>query len=733
MLTGTIQPLPRTLQRDRSDVAYTLWEQAARSNPVDLPWRQADKFGADDVRDLVSSARTVVAAGVSPEQLGYVVANLKPGMRGYWYGSAVAEADRTLGQTLAKASDRLAVRLGHEVPADWIVVDGGRAGVLFVGPPAERRRWAISLEPALARSLFEAFRVLWWQHARREGLPDVAGTFGFRPPLPSPFPDPGRSLALPVGRFVFDQPLPDPVPDAEFRVVPDGSAPGRAAVVLLPPSSGSFALARRVVASGGRVVWTDCGVPRLTVSRQRLVMDLVGGPVGIQLEWDVGTAVDLFHRLGKICEAPDWTFHLERRLRDISGPVWLEGASGAAPVKADQRIELGDVRAALAEFETASPSLLPEPSPLARQVIYAWQTVPETVPTGAARAQIIRQWTAVDEWASRGVAVLQQRLASMEGEERGFIGRLKGWLRGQDAVQRERERIRDALSEIAEQQPSQRSDARDAVARLVAEAGNIQGLLRQAHRERQDAEDRAEEADQRRAFEARLKTASEALTAKQLELMEIEERETGIEAEGRAAEAALANRAAELRTARVKRLSEDRDRDEQLLSDVRARLKELDTKHRGNAPKEERKPLTTEIGRLEQQVAGTKRDLAAMDKWSPAAADLADETAALRKTREAKEALRKARAPLSAEISRLERAAKEEFAFRPGSRLPAATLPDLGPAPPVPNEAPPEIGELFEAQGQRYLAVRTWEQVQRAGRVATRLNAALVAFPLSTK
>jgi hypothetical protein len=733
VLTGPILPVQKTLPLDRSEVAYTLWERADRPNPVVLPWRTAESFNESEVRTLVSSARTVVAAGLRPEILEQVVAGLKPGARAYWYGPASAESNSALTQALNKTSDRLAIRLGHEVPVDWIVVDGGRAGVALIGPPSDPRRWALPLEAALARSLFEVFRVLWWHHARREGLPDSAGKFAFRPPLPSPFADPGRSLALPAGRFAFDQPLPDPVPDAEFRVVPDGGSPGRGGVILMPPSSASFDIARRVAISGARVVWSDCGLPRTTVSRQRLVMDLVRGPLGIQLEWETGTAVDVYHRLGKACEAPAWSFHLQRRLRDINGAVWLEGTSAAAPVRNEQRIELGELRASLSEFEAAAPLQLPEPAPLARQVVYEWLTVPETVPTGAAKAQIVRQWIALDEWASRGVSVLQQSLASMEGEERSFLGRLKGWLRGQDAVQRERDRLRDALVEIGEQTPSQRRDARETVSRLVEESGRLQGLIQQAHRDRQDAEDRADEAVQRRAWEARVTAATHELNALRGELGALDVQDSAADADLRAAETALTNRTAELRSSRSAALAEARDRDDRLLVEARAQLKELDAKHRGKAPKDERKALTVEIGRLEERVTAAKRDIAAMDRWVPAPADLADENTALRKGREAKEGVRKRRAPLTAEIPKLERAAHEEFQNRPSIRLAAAILPDLGSAPPVPNEAPPEIGELFEHHGQRFLAVRTWEQAQRATRVATRLRGSMVAFSPSSK
>lgn len=313
------------------------------------------------------------------------------------------------------------------------------------------------------------------------------------------------------------------------------------------------------------------------------------------------------------------------------------------------------------------------------------------------------------------------------------MGRLKGWLRGQDDVQRERERLRDALAEIGEQPPSQRGDAQETVARLVDEAGKLQKLLLRAHHEHQAAEDRAEEAEQRRAFEARVALAAAELASKRQALVAIEAQEAGAEAACHDAEAAVVNRTQALRAARSAMTAEERDQAETRLSELRALVEALDSTHKGNAPKEERKPLTTEIARLEQQLAAAKRALATLDKWSPPMTDLVAESAALSKARAEREALRKARAPLSSEITRLERAASEEFQLRAGARLPAMDPLDVGAAPQVPGEAPPELGELFEHQGRRYLAVRTWEQVRRAERVAGRLRAELVAFPLSTK
>lgn len=733
VLTGPIKPLHRTLPIDRSDISHMLWERHPKPNALELPWPSASAFTGGDVRDLLASASTLVVASSAPALYQHVLAALRPGMRAYAYGAAGMEIDRALLPALSRAPERMAVRLGHALPADWIVVDGGRTGVLLVGPPDAVRRWAIPLEAMQARSLFEAFRVLFWFNSRREGLPDATGTFSFGPPLASPYRDPGKDVSLPAGRLVIDRPLPDPVPDAEFRIVPDGSTPGRAATLLTPPNTRTFDAAARIAAARTRLVWTETGLPRTSITRHRLVMDLVAGPIGLQIEWETGTAIDVFHRVNKACEAPEWTFHDQRRLRDVAGLVLLAGASAPAPVTPDERINLPDLRAPLATLETATPTELHPPSPLARSLVYAWRTVPEAVPAGAGKALIIRQWTALDEWASRSVAILRARLASMEGEEGSFLARLKGFIRGHNAVQQERMRIKDALAELGEQPPSQRSDARDVVDRLAAEAGKLHGLLKQAHAAHQKAEDDAEERAQREAWQGRVRQATADLAVSRTALVELEARATAADAELRDAEAAVLQRTAELRAARLTRLTEASDQEGTALAETQAQLKALDTRHRGKAPKDERKPLTAQIARLEPLLAASRRDIAAIDTWRPATSELTAVNSRLKAAREGHAALRKPRATLMSELERIERATKEDFAYRPAARLPTTSLPEVAPAPTIPAEAPPELGELFEHQDQRFLAVRTWEQWPRASRVAERLRAELVAFPDASK
>ncbi len=729
MLTGPIQPLPQTRPLDRSNECLALWEQNSKPNAVELPWPKADSFNAASVAALMANAKTVMLGGSRVALYEHVLAALRPGMRVYAYGAQALEGQQALGQTIAKAKNQVMVRLGYDVPANWIIVDGGRAGVLLVGSPGKDPQWAIPLERPQARSLFEAFRILFWFHARREGLPDAAGDFAFRPPLPAPYRDPGADVPLPTGRLVINGALPDLVSDAEFRIVPDGLNPGRAGTLVMSPDAGKFARVREPARAGTRVVWTDTGLPRTTITRQRLVMDLIAAPVSIQLEWDTATAVDTYHRVDKACENPKWVFYAERRLREIAGPVLLDGASSAMSVTDKEPIELPDVVSSLAAFDSAEPKDFPKPSPLSKKVVYSWRTVPEVVPPGAGKAKIVKQWTALDEWSTRSIDILRRRLDTMEQEEPSFLGRLKRILSGQTAVQHERARIRNVLTELGEQPLSQRSDAAKMVQSLVEEAGKIRGLLQRAHDSRQKAEDDVDVEQQRAAWQAEVQRAQSDLAEKRNACADLENKVPIAEASFKEADAAHQKQLVDLRAARLTPLNQERELAVAELAKVKTNLEALG----GKATKEEKKPFTAEITRLEQRLATIKGEIQALDKWNPPPADIAEASNRLEKARETRSALRKTRSSLASDIDTLERLVKEPFVPRQTPRLPAVLLPELAPAPPVPDEAPPELGELFELQNDRFLAVRTWEQVARANRVASRLRAKLVAFPDSMK
>jgi hypothetical protein len=115
-------------------------------------------------------------------------------------------------------------------------------------------------------------------------------------------------VALPAGRLVWNAPLPDSMRDAEIRILPSRTAPGRAAKFFVAPAADDFSFPQTLASATTRVVWSDLGLPRTAVSVERLLVDLVEGPIGLQLEWPRGNAVAMLQSLDAVARAPAFEF-----------------------------------------------------------------------------------------------------------------------------------------------------------------------------------------------------------------------------------------------------------------------------------------------------------------------------------------------------------------------------------------------------------------------------------------
>lgn len=722
--------MPHTKPVDRSGEVFALWEQQAAPAKPELPWAPATSVDLDRLRTLLGSAKTAVIAASNARFLVLALQALPSAIRAYAYGPAAAEQDAALQALLPKLVGQLHLRLGFELAADWICVDGGRDGLVLVGPPSKPRQWAIPLErPFSGPALFEAFKVLFWFHARRECLPDPIGYLHWGAPLASPFTDPGSKVQLPAGVMYLHETAPDLLATAEIVIAPDGGLPARAALALAPPSPGDFSAAELVASNHGRVVWSDLGLPRMALTRNRLMMDLGAGPIGIHLEWPSAVAVDVFHRVERAASSPEWAYFPARRLDGIRAEVLMKGADKPSKVIPLREIPLGDIVTPLTEMEFASPKVFPPPPPLALQVRYTWRTVPETVPAGAARAALVRSWIAVDEWQTDCVRVLRHALESIADEEQGLFQRLRAYFTANDGQRRERQNILDSITDVAEQPLSQRSvkEATEAVAEVNQLAVRTQKVQAMAHDGRQLAEDRAAEAEQRTQWGDRVAAATQSAAKGKEHLATAEGQLARAEERLRLAEEAVNSATARLREKRQDQLEADRIKAEAEIERLRNELKELDGQQKGPAPDAIRKPLVKERDLQQQNLAAAIKGLEGLKGWQPPSGDIASETNAQREARNQRDRARSEVSTLQAAHKRSELEANEEFAFRKGNRLPAGKTTVIAAAPAVPNEEMPEIGDLFEFQGKRYLAIKTWEQVPKAQPVANRLNAKLVA------
>ena len=732
MRSGPIKPELAEEVVDRRGEQLALWERGPGAAP-DLPWEDCNQLDTHLLGQQLSGARSLAlvvgSTTASRALLDAVLDLVRPSCRAYVYADRALESDAKLLKKLSGLGDRVLVRLGHRPPADWVVTDQGHRGTLLLGPTGAERRWAIRTDSTLARSLFEAFRHLFWFHAAREALPDTAGSVAFRSPLPAPYDRPGDDLPLPAGRLVMGSSPDDPVPDAEIRVSPQRRDPGRARVIFIPPGSAaggqpvSLDLPRELARRGSRPVWSDLGLPTTTVTRQRVIMDLVEDPIHLQLEWPRAAAVDLYHRLERSAAAPAWEFHPARRLRDIRGPVLLEGAAREARTEDQAEVDAGDLVAPMLDFDSSRPQVFPPHPALALHVVRRWKRVPQPLPGGARPAAMVRGWTAVDEWASRAVDDCRRALDTLDQQE-GLLGRLRRWLPSRDEATLERRKLRGRVDELGEARPSQSPDiARDTVRSLEGAASRLNALLDSSHTSRQEAEDAQAEEEQRTKWGERVETAEHSLADVREKLGANEVEQERVRGDLKDAETALAKAVDALRDERVVRLDAER---ESLQSDLTAATAAKEELAATRPSKAERKAAMREIKKAEEALARNGREMGSLATWTPSPSETSDESRRVEEAREGLARLRSEAKGLEAEAKTLGRSAAEEFRFKRPARLGAPSALELPEPPRVPDEPPPELGDLFEHEKRRYLAIKTWDQLRRAKPVADRLGAALV-------
>lgn len=746
MRSGTIESEAAQEHLDRRAEVLSLWERGT-GGTIELPWSEAKSLDAAQINALVGRADSVVlavgATASSRKLLDAVLQGVAAPCRLYIYADRALEADAEFVRKINTMGDRVLARLGHRPPADWVVVDGGRDGRLAMGPTADHRRWVVPVDGPLARTLFDAFRLLFWFHSVREALPDRRGEVAFRSPLAAPYPSPGQDVSLPSGRIRLNGVADDPVPDAEFRISARAVDPGPARVLFVPPTDGHVTgaapgpvmtdLPTSLCGRGHRVVWVDTGLPRMTLTKQRMVVDLVEAPIALQLEWPRAAAIDLYHRFERAAQAPAWEFHATRRLGDVRGDVLLQGATQPAALIPAVSLDAGDVVAPLPDFDSARPAHFPDVPLLALEATFRWRRVPAALPPGARSAEMVRQWTAVDEWTSRRVDTLRAVLDELEKQD-GLLGKFRRWLSARSESTLERRQIRHDIDDIGESRPSERPEnASEHVRRLVAIAVRLDELRGTTHQELQAAQDAEAEERQRSAWESRVRDAQAKLEEVRHEVAQNEEAQRQALANQEAAQAVFDELVASRREERATSLAEACVALEEEQAAARAFLKSLDPDRKGKPNKAARNEANERVYRAVKAVRANKHDRESIESWTPPAIELGEAGVLLDEANHAVAARRAEAKRLSKDVQESERDAAVEFRFERPTRLVApSTMPTSAP-PPIPPEAPPELGDLYEHHGKRFLAIRTWEQLKPAVPVATRLRAELVVAATTSK
>jgi hypothetical protein len=525
--------------------------------------------------------------------------------------------------------------------------------------------FTLRLDPAQAESLRLTFLRLFWHEATEETWSG------------------GRQLEWrKAGERPFDVPAPAPTalvrweaPDARLEAAMEGSllhlndqrppdaSPKR---LWLPAGPSHHKQLAKLRQRDVEVSWSDRGLPDLAVTDSDGEVLLRGERGRLRIRLAAEQLPDMTRLLD---EPPAWRFQVDVLLGDTNirdAQLWLPGEGAARGLEEQQQIQVSPVRASsLRELPQTSPPSWPEAQPLALAACYHWTVLPPIMPSGASKDPLIGRWQKLDEEWSTRLKQVRDGLRDAE-EERGRIKRALSRLASAVLGFEFTHGERYKLVETLEaQRPSAAGPSR--APKLFEQLKELEDAVLKLKTDQEQAEKKAREDEEREKQEAAWKSRVDKATH---ELSE--RRRERLAAEGRHGE-----------------LEQEHARVEEALK---------------TADEAERKDLEVKKLRL-------LNDLERVDK----------------------ELLN-----LQGEIERLERQANAPFEFKPSSppliSRPTQTGGRFIPAAKnartpvnVPDEALPEVGDLYHHKGQRYLVIQMWEQLDAGEQAAARLNAKLVA------
>ncbi len=524
--------------------------------------------------------------------------------------------------------------------------------------------WSLRLDPGQADALRQVFLRLFWHDATEEAW-SGGRQLDWRVAGDRPFDVPELQSGASVRLLAPDARLQMDPRGALVHVATGGPPQTAPRRLWFPAGPDHHDSLSRLLRGGTEVVWEDRHLPDLVVGGSSGEVLLSGSRARLRVLLTAPQAADA----ARILEAPArWQFGVDLRLGDPShatATFWLPGEAAARGIEPEQGIDVPDVPAAtLRGVAEASPTSVPTPQLLALSVRFRWTVVPPRLPAGTDEDPLVGRWRKLDEdWASR-LGRVREALQAADGD-RGRIGRAFSQLvSAMLGFQRTHSGLLAQVASLEAERPS------------AAGATGAPGLLSRLVA----IEDQA----------TKLQGDLEEAERKAREDEEREKQETAWRSRVDSANRDLAARRTALSDAEGKRPHISGE-----LSSIEAASKSADKKERKDLDAQQRK-LSDDLARLNKEVGR-----------------------------------------LRAEVADLVHRTEERFEFRPPAS-PAARPTQRGgrfvpagstsrPASAVPDEALPEAGALRKHQGQRYLAIQTWEQLAAGEQAAVRLSAKLVA------
>lgn len=526
------------------------------------------------------------------------------------------------------------------------------------------RDWSMRLDEAQSMALRQTFLRLFWHDATEETW-SGGPKLQWRAAGDRPFDVPVLLRSSPVRVVGADARLDENTPGGALHLA--GGQPPEATPRRLwfPAGPDHHERLAKHVGAGAAVVWQDLGLPDVLVGGGSGEMLLPGERSRLRVRLTAPQASDM----GRLLDSPArWVFRTDLPLGAPSlrsASLWLPGAPRARGVEAEQVLPVPDVVApGLRGMPSVVPAQWPAPQALALAVRYVWGVVPPRLPAGTVDDTLAARWRTIDEdWAQR-LGRVQEALEATE-QDRSRMGRAFSRLLGAMlGFEKTHAALRAEVANAAGQRPSLAGPS--GATTMLSRLAEFEEQARKLKSDMEDAERKARDDEERVRQETAWRGKVEA--AKQ----EVPAREASL-ADALDREAALTKE----------------------LASIEGAL--------GAAEGAARNDLAVGKRRCSDELARAKKDIAR----------------------------------LRSELNDSKGRAAEQFTFRPPAS-PLARQPQPGgrfvPQIPssraphqVPEEALPEVGVLRAMKGQRYLVIKTWEDLDAGERAAGRLSAKLVA------
>ena len=435
--------------------------------------------------------------------------------------------------------------------------------------------------------------------------------------------------------------------------------------VVVHPSGEHHAALAKLARARSQVIWSDIGLPPAALDEHAGIVLSGASSHRLQIELGPDQVAAIRHLVDEASAAPGWRFVTDVRLADLDGPVLLPGAAEASPVIDDHPGRCDPVAAgSLRAMPDTEPSSFPELAPLVRGVRWTWTVRPPRAPKAAKQAPLSAAWNKLDADVKSRLGRAQEQLSELE-QRSGALGRAFDALAGALlGFGRTRTSLARRVTELAGKTPS-----------ALGPAGAT-SMLDEIHQVETQLGDLVGNVDQAEHTAKMEKERAEQLAAFEESKRHAERDTTQHQTELQELRQAL--QAAEAGLGELAGDSHGLSK-----KDRRARQKKL---------RDDSKSAERRSSRLEQLIADAQSVLDSEFSFRP---------------------------------SPVPTAQKKSGKVAGGARFVPKARPN--PITTPPDEAPPSVGELLSRDGQRYLVLTRWKQLDEGEAEADRLGAKLVA------